>query len=798
MPVMIWNYSERFAGDSRPIAYKRGASMSDNRSLQRPNQGQRAGAIMTPQGPAIIQVIDIPAGPLGYPSGPGGGGGRKPGGINILGAILRRWWLVLIVTVLIGGGGIYAGNNFVKPVYIAHAKVSWIDRTGGDGQGTSRLISQATDVMTGREIPILAARDPEMPEWVVAGRNLDDPSVQADVIKKLNPELITVDLSKYFQTVDLAVTRTDRFEAARIANCFARAFVQWCQDQIKGDLDMQITMLKQSVEDNKTLKAALTAEKTRLMVDNKIDQGAQELAVAMTQASKVMDDQRLARVTLAAAEAKLHALENSGIRRPEQELEALKMIQEEEAKDSTLTTFNAELIRAISALEGDKATMTLEHPQVKRDMEQVTRLTTQVEKRRTEISSIIRNRIDNVFRLTDLKTVAEAKDAVEKAQKLLDIYNSNLADLDKRARELVYVKGQIQALDDQIALVGREFDESYANLQSQKKLLQTNLNNSGIKIAQYAPVPDAPNEDKRVKVQAAGMVGGLFLGMLLALLVDKFDKRLRDPRDVEPLLGAPLLGTIPRIGELKRVKGEHARNLIAEEFRIIRTQLLFGNPELHHKVIAITSPQPGDGKTSLAVNLAISIAKAGRRVLLIDGDLRKPDIHRIFNVPDSPGFAEVIAGSHEPGAVIRKSDIDGLDVLPAGTPITRPSELLSRPEVSRVLAAMSEIYDHIVIDTAPLLPVSDTHVLVGLVDGVLTSFNAEVDRNTVTLVQDILRRCRANVIGTVMNQVKYKQSGSYQRGKSAYSSYYTSTRVPPAGGKIPGQIDPNVATLTKR
>ena len=268
------------------------------------------------------------------------------------------------------------------------------------------------------------------------------------------------------------------------------------------------------------------------------------------------------------------------------------------------------------------------------------------------------------------------------------------------------------------------------------------------------------------------------------MLVDKFDKRLRDPRDIEPLFGTPLLGCIPRIQELKRIKGDQARNLIAEEFRIIRTQVLFGNPNLSHKLIAVTSPTPGDGKTSLAVNLAISIAKAGRRVLLIDGDLRKPDVHRVFNLPDSPGFAELIQGSHEPGAAIKKSEIDGLEILPAGTPLTRPSELLSRPEMARLLLALGDMYDHIILDTAPLLPVSDTHVLAGMVDAVIVSFNAEVDRDTVSLTQDILRRSRANVIGTVMNQVKYRQSGSYQRGKTAYDSYYNSPRGAPKTDKL--------------
>lgn len=784
--------------------------MSDNRSIQRlDQQGQRAGAIMTPQGPAIIQVIDIPSGGLGTPMGAGIGGmpPRKVGGINILGAILRRWWLVLGVAMLIGVAGIYVANNFIKPMYIGHAKVSWIDKSA-DGQAMARLVTQATDVLTSRDIPLLVAKQAaedlangkETASTrafgdLVKGRDINDPSVQIDVVRKMK-EAAVAEVFRPTQVVDIQAMRKDPQGCADAANAFATAFVKYCQEQMKGDLGAQITQLEQNCKDALSTKGALTKTRTELAVQYNFDRDSKEYESKLGLVAKISEEQLQGRVTLAAAEAKLKAMENGGERRPDQELQSLDLVEAEKQKDNVLQTYNQQLVSALAKLEEERTLKKDEHPDVRALRTQVDRMKAQVLQREAEISSIIRRRIDERFRLTDAKSVAEARDAVNAAQTKLKELNDQLAVMDKRSKELVWVKSQIEALDNQIALVVQDYNTSYTALQEAKKLDTTLTNNSGIRIAELADPPLMPDQDKRMKVKAAGMVGGLFLGMLLALLVDRFDKRLRDPRDIEPLLGAPLLGTIPRIGELKRVKGEQARNLIAEEFRIIRTQLLFGNPQLQHKVIAITSPQPGDGKTSLAVNLAISIAKAGRRVLLVDGDLRKPDIHRIFNISDSPGFAEVIAGSHEPGAVIRKSDIDGLEVLPAGTPITRPSELLSRPEVSRVLSALGEVYDHIVIDTAPLLPVSDTHVLAGLVDAVMCSFNADVDRNTVILVQDILRRSHANVIGTVMNQVKYKQSGSYQRGKSAYSSYYSSSRVPNPNN-LPGKPDQGVATLTK-
>jgi capsular exopolysaccharide synthesis family protein len=257
---------------------------------------------------------------------------------------------------------------------------------------------------------------------------------------------------------------------------------------------------------------------------------------------------------------------------------------------------------------------------------------------------------------------------------------------------------------------------------------------------------------------------------------------------------------IPKIGELKKVKGEMARNLLAEEFRLIRTQLLFGFPDQSMKTLCITSPVPGDGKTSLATNLAISLAKAGRRVLLIDADLRKPDLHRIFAVPETPGFSEMIQGTADSQSAVRKTDIENLDVVPAGLTLGRPAEVLSRTETPQILAMFAELYDHVVFDTAPLLPVSDTHVLLGMVDGVICSFNADVDKETVAQMEEILRRSHATVIGSVMNQVKFKQTSSYQRGKSAYSSYYTSDRrtEEPSAAAAPGGTATIAAAAPRR
>src|SRR5688572_23415858 len=398
--------------------------MSDNRSIQRANQAQGPrGAIMTPQGPAVIQIIDIPggAGALGYAArGMGAPPVRKGGGINIVGAILRRWWLVLSVTALIGGAGIYVANNFIKPVYIAHTKISWIDRTG-DGTTVARLVAQATDVLTSREIPLLAAQDPDlqaaMPQ-LVRGRDLNDPAVQADVVKQLK-EIVIAEVFRPTQVVDLACARRDPVEAARVANAFSRAFVKYCQDQMTGEIKTQKEQVKHRLEQTRLNRGALIAERSRMAVDNNFDAQAQEHAATMSRVIDLRSKEMEEQIKVAAAEAKLKALENGGQRRPDQELQAIALVEAEKLKDKVLETYNAQMVTSLATLEQEKLLKKEEHPDVRRAMDQVNRLKALVLQREAEIAADIRNRIDNQFRLQDQKTVAEAQEAVRQSKSML-------------------------------------------------------------------------------------------------------------------------------------------------------------------------------------------------------------------------------------------------------------------------------------------------------------------------------------------------------------------------------------------
>lgn len=297
-----------------------------------------------------------------------------------------------------------------------------------------------------------------------------------------------------------------------------------------------------------------------------------------------------------------------------------------------------------------------------------------------------------------------------------------------------------------------------------------------------------PSDGAKVAPSLRNMlILGLFLGMLggvlLAFAFELTDKSFRSPAEIRRRLGLPVVGHIPPIRtdlpiDNPALKGKEVnmepvivshlrpKSIEAEAYRGVRTQLYFSTQGTGHQVIQVTSPNPGDGKSTLAANLAVSIAQSGKRVVLIDCDFRKPRVHKIFHLekPDV-GLASVISGDCDLGEAIRTSEVPNMDLLPCGPRPQNPAELLTSPEFQGVLDQLRAKYDFVIIDTPPVLAVSDPAVVAPRVDGVLLVFRmTKKARPTAERAREQLAALGANVIGVIVNGTGRQQDDGYGYG----------------------------------
>jgi len=282
-----------------------------------------------------------------------------------------------------------------------------------------------------------------------------------------------------------------------------------------------------------------------------------------------------------------------------------------------------------------------------------------------------------------------------------------------------------------------------------------------------------------------------FAGILAvgaAILADMLDKTVRDPEQVARTLHTEVIGSLPL---LKNRRGQATRPAhpspgsthqepadtsgFHESIRTLRNSILLANFEQRYRSLLITSAAPSEGKTTTAVNLAVAHAEQGQRTLLIDGDLRRPSVHRNFNIPSVVGLSNVLLGELPwRAALVKVERIDGLEVLPAGPPSRRASDLVGRGLVELLEEAAAD-YDLVVLDAPPLLGFAEPLQMATAVDGVIVVARAGfTTRKAVASVLATLHRLRAKVIGIVLNEVHRDLSDSYYY-YGYYRSYYGST-----------------------
>jgi capsular exopolysaccharide synthesis family protein len=336
------------------------------------------------------------------------------------------------------------------------------------------------------------------------------------------------------------------------------------------------------------------------------------------------------------------------------------------------------------------------------------------------------------------------------------------------------------------------------------------LRNGNVQVAQAATVPTSPSSPKVSRNTALGAVLGLLLGLGVAFLLERFDRRIREPRDLEAIYGLPLLGVVPESDALARSarrRGESGGVIPASEaeaFHLIRAHLRYFNVDKELRTLLVASAAPGDGKTTVARHLASAAARMGGRVLLLEADLRRPTLAQQLDISSGPGISDVLIGAVLMNAAIQSvalgqasgegSSGRTLDVLVAGAALPpNPGELIESRAMEVLLDGVRSVYDLVVIDTPPLTAVSDAFPLLGKVDGVVIVGRVGRNRRDVAeRLHQTLAGAGAPLLGVIANGFKATR-GSY--GYSYDYSYTPDKQSPPT--PVADATSPNGASSSE-
>lgn len=213
---------------------------------------------------------------------------------------------------------------------------------------------------------------------------------------------------------------------------------------------------------------------------------------------------------------------------------------------------------------------------------------------------------------------------------------------------------------------------------------------------------------------------------------------------------------------------EKPKSPISEAYRTLRTNLQFASFDKEMKVIVITSSGPQEGKSTTVSNLALAFAETSKKVLLVDCDLRRPTIHKKFNISNKIGLSNILAENLDPKRTISMYS-ENLYLLPSGTIPPSPAEMLSSSRMKNFVQDMSKVYDIILVDSPPILAVTDAQILSSIADGVLiVASSGQVEREAITKAKDLLEKVNAHIIGVVLNKVEVKGNNNY-----GYYYYYS-------------------------
>lgn len=419
----------------------------------------------------------------------------------------------------------------------------------------------------------------------------------------------------------------------------------------------------------------------------------------------------------------------------------------------------------------------------------------QIEGTTPQIVALVANYLPEVF-ITELNGVQTQRFADSKAS--LETQLSDLkVEIERATIEIEELSGSRTA-EEEIRLAQQrdelaQYQSSYTTLLGKYEDLRLAelQSTDSITVVEDAEEPAQPIRPRVLVNTLLAAIVGAMLALGVIFLIEYLDDRIKSPQDLYAVLDAPILGTIARMEGSKRGRGRrqqttnredaliaasHPRHPIAESFRRLRTNLRFSGVNEPIRTLLLTSATPAEGKTTTAANLGTVVAQAGHRVVLIDADLRKPQLHKIFGLTKGPGLTDALLSGGESSFFLRDTKVPNLRVLTCGSIPPNPAELLGSKPMQRILEQLQHEVDFIIIDAPPLLAVTDAQILSGLVQGVLLVVDTSTtNRGLVVSAATSLLQVDARLIGVVLNQMTRSARSYYYY--DAYADYYAEEEV---------------------
>ncbi|MFP3939035.1 MAG: GumC family protein [Thermoanaerobaculia bacterium] len=571
------------------------------------------------------------------------------------------------------------------------------------------------------------------------------------------------------QLVDVVYKSSSPQFAARVANGFADAFIDWGVSSrqhtvgwASSFLESQIESLKQEIQE-KEAKLRDFSRSSDIVLDR-------DSNVVLEQLQSFNQDFIAAKARRVEAEARYKEL----LETPRQEVA-------DRYSDGTVS----ELMREHRSLEREYRTKLQTY---KPDWPEMVELRARIEDSEKNLQKVIGEQVENAKETA----YAEYQTALRRERALqeeLDLQKNQLLDQSSDAVELTNLQVEIATSRDLMDQLLRQQSETEvaARLQTSRE--------SNIRVVDRALVPSSAFRPSLRQNLGMGLGLGLLLGLGAVFLVEYMDRTLKTPEDVERHLRLPNLAVVPdvssgggrygrkaaygygrgygamrkrrRPGIVRRVAGsgdeatiegiekvphEHPRLSVSEAYRALRTALLLSSAR-QLQVVTVTSAGSGEGKTASSTNLAVVMAQLGRRVLLVDGDLRKPRLHEVFQVSNRKGLVNVLAGGEDPSSALVQTDVPHLHLIPAGPMPPNPSELLSSERMEELLHRARSRFDFVIVDTPPVLAVTDATVIGAQSDGVVLCLRAgKVLRTDARTCRDRLLMADVKILGAVLNR----------------------------------------------